>query len=517
MAKKKTTNKAKKNYKKRQSNKRAAKRQERIKAENSMTAGRSGNGGIQDRGSGQRINNISSHPLDRTRSTYARAQEWANLYWKEWTAKKLVQIPVDDMLRNGWEFENLNEDQVEKVEKGEKELRFVYKLRNALRLERLLGGSVMLLGLRDTKDNPTEPLDLDTIEEGDLQFINVIPRTRLSHAQYDNDPFSPTFGSPRTYQIYGREVHVSRMLVFNGDPLTENPKDDFTFKTGNRDGMGESVISPVYDDIIRSMGSRQAGYHLIHRASVLLINNQNLKGMLEGKNGKAALSELDEIADQMDLYQAAMIDGKNVNLEQWSAQFGSVPELLEKYLQIISAGSDIPATRFLGQAPGGLNATGDSDLENYYNMIDSRRDSSLRDQLEKFYNIMLRSLFGKEFQEDMVCLEFPPLWNLSEVEEASVRTQDSANINNAFNSGMIDASFANQEMKERGVWLTDPEPEMLEDLQGDDFYQDGTESADVLDALKGTDLLPEQKEPEPVVQPQPTINKKVVENSDNEE
>lgn len=37
----------------------------------------------------------------------------------------------------------------------------------------------------------------------------------------------------------------------------------------------------------------------------------------------------------------------------------------------LQRGLDILATRFLGQAPGGLNATGESDLQNYYNMIDA--------------------------------------------------------------------------------------------------------------------------------------------------
>ena len=486
----KTGSKAQKNYKKLASAKRLAVRNERMKTENAMVAGKSGQGGTQDRGAGQRITNISSHPLDRTRSAYARAQEWANLYWKEWTAKKIVQIPVDDMLRNGWEYKNLDEDRVAIMGEALLRIRFGRKLRNALRLERLLGGAVMLLGLRDKADTPKEPLDLDSIETGDLQFVNVIPRTRLSHAIYDNNPFSPTFGSPTTFNIYGKEVHISRLLVFNGDPLTENPKDDFTYKTGNRDGMGESVLSPVYDDIIRSIGTRQAGYHLIQRASVLIINNQNMQAQLESKDGKAALEKLDEIADQIDIYQAAMIDGKKVEIDQWNASFGSVPELIMQYLQIISAGSDIPATRFLGQAPGGLNATGTSDLENYYNMIDARRETDLRENLEKFFHIMMRSQFGKDFTPDMVELEFPPLWNLSESELGTIRSQDSTNIISAFSSGMIDATFANKEMKDREIWKSDPEGDDLPEMDMELDSTAGRSSADLLKALKGTKALP---------------------------
>lgn len=492
MAKQKTTNDAKYKWKKAESQRRYEKRKMRIKTHNSTTAGYSGNGGVQDRGAGHRVNNRSSHPLDRARSTYQRAFEYTSLYEKEWTAKKLVQIPVDDMLRGGWEYKNLEEEQSDDVNKALRKIKFFNKLRQALRLERLLGGSVLLMGVADNEDDPSQPLNVEAIGQGDLQFINVIPRTKISHAGYENNPFTPEFGSPKSYYIQGREVHASRLIVFNGDPLTENPNDDLYFKGGNRDGMGESVLGPVYDDILRSVGARQAGYHLIHRASVLLINNQNMQSMLESKGGKDSLRKLDEIADQMDLYQAAMIDGRKIELDQWSAQFGSVPELIMQYLQIISAGSDIPATRFLGQAPGGLNATGESDLENYYNMIDSKRETILRDALEKFFNVFMRSLLGDQFDRKYTELDFPALWNLSETEESSIRTQDAANIVNAFNSGMIDAGFANAEMKERGVYVNDPEGDMMADTDIGADANAGRSSADVLDALKGTEAVPEQ-------------------------
>ena len=253
-------------------------------------------------------------------------------------------------------------------------------------------------------------------------------------------------------------------------------------------------MAPIYDDIIRSIGTRQAAYHLIHRASVLLIHNENVLAQQESKEGKKALEKLDDIADQMDLYQAAMIDGKKINLDQWSATFGSVPELVDKYLQILAAASDIPATRFLGQAPGGLNATGTSDLENYYNAIDAHRSGPLNQQLEKFFNIAMRSEFGKEFNESMTKLEFPPLWNLSESEEATVRGQDTTNIVNAFNAGLIDANFANRELKDRDIYINDPGKFTFIDGDFEQDAESGRSSADLINALKGTDALPEKKD-----------------------
>ena len=187
MSKKKTVNQAKLDYKEfHRQNRIEAKR---VQTMNSSTAGRSGNSGVQDRGSGQRVARQTSHPLDRVRSSFQRAREWANLYYKEWTAQKIIDIPVEDMLREGWDYPNLDDDQAEAFDKLLKQLKFHDRLKQALRMERLLGGAVIIIGLADDEDDPSKPLDPDKIEEGDLQFINVIPRTKIRKTEYDQDPF----------------------------------------------------------------------------------------------------------------------------------------------------------------------------------------------------------------------------------------------------------------------------------------------------------------------------------------
>ena len=434
-----------------------------IQTNNASVVDRSGAGGRQDITAGMRQNNFSSHPLDRTVSPILRARSWVSLYFKEWTARKIVNIPVDDVMRGGWGYDGLEEDATKKIEKNLVKLQFNKRLRQALRLERLVGGSVILMGVKDEAGDPTAPLDPESIDKGDLAFVNVIPRTRVTVSHYDNDPLSPGYGNPILYNIFGEQVHKSRLLIFDGDPSTQNQNDDLTYITTQYDSFGESVLSPIYDDIIRSVGSRQAALQLIHRASVLLIQNESMQAMLEGKGGQQALQKLDDLANQMSIYQAAMIDGKKIDIDQYSASFGSVPELLEKYLQIISAASDIPATRFLGVAPGGLNATGESDLENYYNMIDARRETDMRLQLEKFFAVQMRSVFGSSFNPADVEIEFEPLWNLSEEKLSTIRGQDTTNAVSLVGAGMVDAESAMKELRERGAWETES-PNEDEDL-----------------------------------------------------
>ena len=447
------------------------------RVENATVTSTTGQGQRQDQGRDGRTRRSSMHPLDRYASDYQRAREWAELYYKEWTAQKIVDIPVQDTLRKDWEYKGLDEIQTKTIERRLRKLLFRRSLRQGLKLERLVGGAVVLMGLKSANESDVAtPLDLDTVRPGDLFYTNVFPRTRITVLEKDRNPLSPTYGKPEVYRVHGYPVHVSRLLVFDGDPLVDNETSDLGFVNRSHDGFGVSVLSPIYDDIIRSVGSRQAAVHLIHRASILLILNDNQKSMMSTQGGEEALAKLDAMADQINMYQAAMIDGKNVKLDKWSAAFGSVPELMEKYLQIISAASDIPATRFLGQAPGGLNATGASDLENYYNNIDDKRENRLRPQLEKLMQVLIRSELP-DVDPDSVDIKFSPLWNSKEIERSQARSADATAIATLVNADIIGQTQARNEASERGLLLaTDKEDLPDDNFEGDLGMQPGQET-----------------------------------------
>ncbi len=451
---------------KRSKQRRRGKNKARNRVQNASIVSASGAGQRQDLTSSARVDRATSHPLDRSASDYIRAREWAQLYYKEWTARKIVNIPVEDMLRKGWKYEDLDEDQSKFFTAKLRNLGFFRALKQALRMERLVGGSIILLGVKDEKDNPELPLDLNAVKEGDLIFTNVIPRTKVSSYEYNQNPLSPEFGKPELYTVWQSPVHKSRMMIFDGDPLTDNEVNDLGFVNRSFDGFGVSVLSALWSDIIRSIGARQAAAQLIERASVLLIQNDSMRGMLESDSNAGAIEKLNAIADQMSIYQAAMLDGKNVTLDQWSAQFGSVPQLLEQFLIILAAGSDIPATRFLGQAPGGLNATGKSDLENYYNMIAAHQEDRLKPQLNKLLQVGLRS-FLPNVDPEKVDIEFEPLWNPSELEDSQVRTADANNVYGAFDRGMVTTEEARDELTVKGIFETELKDDALAELEAD--------------------------------------------------
>ena len=256
-----------------------------------------------------------------------------------------------------------------------------------------------------------------------------------------------------TYLINGEDVHISRFLVSDGEPLFDPYDFALTNFRGNLAGFGPSVLATLWDDIVKAIGTRQAAYQLIQTNNAILMAVDGLQDLQGTKSGQAALQKLRQIAQQLSVYNAALVDGNKVDIKQHSASFGSVPELVLTFIQILSAGSDIPATRFLGQAPGGLNATGESDLENYYNVIDAYQRQRIEPQLRRACDVVGYWKFPKQWEKwrELLTFKFPPLWNASELEEAQKNAQNIDNVMKLFDAGLVDEAKVIQEINAKGA------------------------------------------------------------------
>jgi phage-related protein (TIGR01555 family) len=382
-----------------------------------------------------------------------------NSWYTDWAARKIINIPVDDKLREEWRYDGLTEEQQNKLLAAQDALKVVQAFRRAMILERLVGGAVIYMGVTDGQTEAKEPLNLEALRPGALRFLNVIPRTRVTKTELDMDPLSANYGRPSLYYIQGQTIHRSRMIIFDGSPLLPVPDSTLTPTAFARnDGFGTSVLLPIYDEITRATGSRQAAYQLVQRAGSFIAQADLLD--LEGsKQGQAAMQELQRIVNQLNAYKGAVMHrdpGQAFDpISTITPAFGSVPELVMTFLQVLSAAGDVPATRFLGQAPGGLNATGDSDLENYYGRLESEQRIELRPKLMQLLEVSGRSTLGTEFKTEAVDIIFPPLWSLSEKEQADVRTADTTNIVNLVTAGLLSDEEGIRELMERDVLLTD--------------------------------------------------------------
>jgi hypothetical protein len=89
---------------------------------------------------------------------------------------------------------------------------------------------------------------------------------------------------------------------------------------------------------------------------------------------------------------------------------------MREFLNIVAGAADIPVTRLLGQSPGGLNATGESDIRNYYDRISGDQNTWLTPAMTPLDNALWMSATGTRPTD--AWYEWASLWQQTPKEKA---------------------------------------------------------------------------------------------------
>ena len=362
---------------------------------------------------------------------------FASMYRAHWEAKKIVDIIADDMTREGWRWDaaNLDSEELSAISAEEERLGIEGELNLALKYERLYGGGVVFMGISGDEDDAESPVDTGTIRKGDLRFARAIPRHRIAVARPEVNPLSENYQRPLIYLINGQRVHRSRLLIFSSQRM------DFPgFQNRRGDGFGDSVLAGLYQDVNYAQGARQGVRHLVEKASIAYVRINEILNMAGTVGGNAKLDRLEEIIQQMSIYRGVIL-GKDDSLENFSATFTGAAEVMMQFLQVLSAASDIPATRFLGEAPGGLNTDGDSSLQNYLgSTIPAKQKNNLLPQLVNLGPILAKSVLGKDV--DGIRPKFNPLWTPPETEQSENEEREEKGVSLLMDYDLLDTESA---------------------------------------------------------------------------
>jgi uncharacterized protein len=141
-----------------------------------------------------------------------------------------------------------------------------------------------------------------------------------------------------------------------------------------------------------------------------------------------------QLIDSMDEYQTNDV-----------GSFAGVGEILDRLGQQLAGILQIPLTRLLGQSPAGLSATGDSDLQTYFNSVAQIQNSQLKSGLIKIYHAIAAS--EKIKLADDFKIDFNPLFEIEEKEKAGITTAITGAVGQMYEQGIIGRATALKELK----------------------------------------------------------------------
>lgn len=381
------------------------------------------------------------------------SQDWRSLdalYRSDWLSRKIVDLPAYDTCR-AWRSWHADDDQIEKLEETERSMGVQNKVMEAMTKARLFGGAAMILGVEGTGGFETE-LKLDRVKKGSLKFIHVVQKWQISAGARVLDITSPWYGEPTYYQRSNRPVapapggvapipqsslgykvgevlyiHPSRVLRFVGAPYA-----DIEMAI---DVWGDSVLQVVHDAIRDASLVGQSVAQLVARANVDVIKVPSLSNILSTANSTATITErFAKINAAKSVINSVLLD----STEEWQQiqiNFGGLYQLHQLFLQIASGAADIPATRLLGREPAGQNATGESDLRNYYDRLSSDQEVRIRPLLTPLDEVLIRHTFDD--RDEDIYYEWNPLWQLEPQVKADMALKKAQAYLIDVNTGLI--------------------------------------------------------------------------------
>jgi phage-related protein (TIGR01555 family) len=384
------------------------------------------------------------NPITRTRTRLEY------MYRGSWICGAAVDMPSEDMCRAGISINSdLSPEQTEELQSSISSLSIWTKLAECLKWSRLYGGCLGYL-LVDGQD-PSTPLVLDSVDIGQFRGIMPLDRWMVNPTMSDIiTELGPEFGRPKYYEIVAdrtgwagswTRVHHSRILHFTGIELPFQQK-----LTEN--GWGESVLERIYDRLVAFDSVSTGAAQLAFKAHLRVMKVDGLRSIIAA-GGPAMDGLVAQIAHmrQMQANEGIAVIDTTDSLDTLSYSFGGMGDLMLQFGQQIAGALQIPLVRLFGQAPAGLNATGDSDLKTYYDNLAKQQENKLREPLVKVLELLSRSVLGTELPKGYR-FSFNPLWLPEESDTADIAVKLTGVVLEAFKAGLITADEARDELKQ---------------------------------------------------------------------
>ena len=191
--------------------------------------------------------------------------------------------------------------------------------------------------------------------------------------------------------------------------------------------------TPEYVRIHRAIRDAEIAHgsaaKLLDRSVQPIYKMQNLAAELATDEGESrVLKRLQTIDMARGMMNSITIDAEGEDYDFRSFSYTGVADVIESSCNFLSALTSIPQTKLFGRSPAGMNATGESDMENYYNYVGKIQKLNLKSNLRYLLSVVFQAgvATGEIEEVPKIKIKFNPLWSLSDLEQAQLEQTKSA-------------------------------------------------------------------------------------------
>ena len=340
---------------------------------------------------------------------------------------KIIDVPAEEAVKHGFDIGVNDEDVTKYLQDKSDELDVEGNLATALKWSRLFGGSIIVMMVDDGK-GLDEPLNWDDVRNIDelLVYERAVVQPDYN-SLYNNNPGDRKSyrrgktGQPEYFYVFSSygsfTVHESRCLVFRNGRLPENCTSNVYRYWG----------APEYTRIKRALQQTVTahgdGVRMLERSVQAIYKMKGLSSKLSTTSGEDdVLKRIDAIDMARGILNSIIIDSDGEDYSFQTFQLSGVKDILDAQCNLLSSVSHIPQTLLFGSSPTGENATGKSDMENFYNYVEGDQKQNLKSNLRRLLDaILLSGVYQHKIKEmPDYQITFNPLWNMNDEQQANI-------------------------------------------------------------------------------------------------
>lgn len=334
-------------------------------------------------------------------ATLAQQVEYANM----------AQVMGEEIVRNWIEVKSLKagDPDIDTMETLLEKYDIKRLMQKVVVQDSTFGGCHIFVDNGASAEGLANPLVMDPRSFTKFDGFRTVDPTWVYPALYNTQfPLMKDFYKPSAWYVMGQTVHESRFIDIVSRPVPDILKPSYNF-------FGLSLT--------QMMMSYVQDWRDVKRNVAAIIKTLRMRGLKTDMDARLANpGDFDRRIQMLVKYQDNMgvlaVDKDAEEMFQLQTSLSELSNLLSNYQEQLCTPARITNLKYLGSAPAGLNASGDSEIETWHETVSGYQDGTLRRPLETIFQIIQLAEFG-EIKEDLY-FEFRPLDELSEKEKAEI-------------------------------------------------------------------------------------------------
>jgi hypothetical protein len=381
---------------------------------------------------------------------YLTSEQLAALYDSVWLARRAVDVLPATALNRGVRADDSALERFEEINQTDEHPNgaVLYGLQQG----RLFGGAAIVMGFAGGRSLLEPPGERET-----LAWLDVVSREQLVAVQVDEDPTSATYKRGVTWRITGghrragTEVHRDRLIFCEGLPSAAHTSAGaWTHWSGAPEWI--SVLQPLHEILGQYGIAWEAISELVQETSIGVMQMAGVLEMVSEKDQTTIQNRLRMLSTGRSVAKTILLDAEHgESFTRTPVSFTDLPQLMSQFAQQIAGATGTPLTVLFGISPSGLNATGESDLRQYYETVTRYQNQSVLRKIRRIF----------EHIDPSAEVTIPPVWEPTAKEQAEIRKAAAEGDRTWYDMGVLEPSEIRQSRSTDGSLGIEIDPNLM--------------------------------------------------------